>query len=46
MQTRRIADRHERFSVLATSFKWCFVAEWGDLTQIGTAALAARYGAL
>ena len=31
------------FSVLATSFTIVFVAEWGDLTQIGTAALAARY---
>jgi putative Ca2+/H+ antiporter (TMEM165/GDT1 family) len=33
------------FSVLATSFAVVFVAEWGDLTQVGTAALAARYHA-
>jgi putative Ca2+/H+ antiporter (TMEM165/GDT1 family) len=33
------------FSVLATSFAVVFVAEWGDLTQVGTAALAARYQA-
>jgi putative Ca2+/H+ antiporter (TMEM165/GDT1 family) len=33
------------FSVLATSFTVVFVAEWGDLTQIGTVALAARYHA-
>jgi Ca2+/H+ antiporter, TMEM165/GDT1 family len=32
-------------SVLATVFGVVFVAEWGDLTQIGTAALAARYHA-
>jgi len=32
-------------SVLATSFAVVFVAEWGDLTQVGTAALAARYHA-
>jgi putative Ca2+/H+ antiporter (TMEM165/GDT1 family) len=29
----------------ATSFGVVFVAEWGDLTQIGTAGLAARYRA-
>ncbi|WP_394831333.1 TMEM165/GDT1 family protein [Pendulispora rubella] len=28
---------------LATSFGVVFIAEWGDLTQLGTAALAARY---
>jgi putative Ca2+/H+ antiporter (TMEM165/GDT1 family) len=27
----------------AASFGVVFVAEWGDLTQLGTAALAARY---
>ena len=30
-------------SALSTVFAVVFVAEWGDLTQIGTAALAARY---
>jgi Ca2+/H+ antiporter, TMEM165/GDT1 family len=33
------------FSVFATVFTVVFIAEWGDLTQIGTAALAARYHA-
>jgi Ca2+/H+ antiporter, TMEM165/GDT1 family len=33
------------FSVLPTVFTVVFIAEWGDLTQIGTAALAARYHA-
>jgi Ca2+/H+ antiporter, TMEM165/GDT1 family len=28
---------------LATTFGVVFLAEWGDLTQLGTAALAARY---
>ena len=28
----------------ASTFGVVFVAEWGDLTQLGTAALAARYG--
>ena len=32
-------------STLVTVFLVVFVAEWGDLTQIGTAALAARYQA-
>jgi Ca2+/H+ antiporter, TMEM165/GDT1 family len=30
---------------LATTFGIVFVAEWGDLTQVGTAALAAHYRA-
>ena len=30
---------------LGTSFAVVFVAEWGDLTQVGTAALAAHYHA-
>jgi Ca2+/H+ antiporter, TMEM165/GDT1 family len=30
---------------LGTTFGVVFIAEWGDLTQIGTAALAARYRA-
>jgi putative Ca2+/H+ antiporter (TMEM165/GDT1 family) len=29
--------------VMAATFGVIFVAEWGDLTQLGTAALAARY---
>ena len=29
----------------ASVFGVVFIAEWGDLTQLGTAALAARYGA-
>jgi putative Ca2+/H+ antiporter (TMEM165/GDT1 family) len=29
---------------LSSTFGVVFVAEWGDLTQLGTAALAARYG--
>jgi putative Ca2+/H+ antiporter (TMEM165/GDT1 family) len=28
---------------LVATFSLIFVAEWGDLTQLGTAALAARY---
>jgi Ca2+/H+ antiporter, TMEM165/GDT1 family len=31
------------FKVAALAFWVIFAAEWGDLTQIGTAALAARY---
>ena len=30
---------------LATTFGVIFIAEWGDLTQLGTAALEARYHA-
>ena len=37
--------RQDFLSALATVFGVVFVAEWGDLTQIGTAALAARYHA-
>jgi putative Ca2+/H+ antiporter (TMEM165/GDT1 family) len=33
------------FRVLAKAFAVVFIAEWGDLTQIGTAALAVRYAA-
>jgi putative Ca2+/H+ antiporter (TMEM165/GDT1 family) len=29
---------------LGATFGVVFIAEWGDLTQLGTAALAARYG--
>ncbi len=31
------------FRALASTFAVVFIAEWGDLTQLGTAALAARY---
>src|SRR5581483_1514196 len=37
-------DKNAGFGkALWTSFLVIFVAEWGDLTQIGTAALQARY---
>jgi len=44
-ETVRHADRTGRFAAIGTSFVVVFLAEWGDLTQIGTAALAARYHA-
>jgi putative Ca2+/H+ antiporter (TMEM165/GDT1 family) len=31
------------FRAFVSTFSLIFVAEWGDLTQLGTAALAARY---
>jgi putative Ca2+/H+ antiporter (TMEM165/GDT1 family) len=31
------------FRAFASTFGVVFIAEWGDLTQLGTAALAARY---
>lgn len=37
------ADRTSPWRVVATSFTVLFVAEFGDLTQIATANLAARY---
>jgi len=40
------ADRARGFwSALGTTFGVVFIAEWGDLTQIGTAALQAKYHA-
>lgn len=37
-------DKHAGFTkAMWTSFLVIFVAEWGDLTQLGTAALQARY---
>jgi len=32
------------FRAFVSTFGVIFIAEWGDLTQLGTAALAARYG--
>ena len=39
------AARESFWRVTWSSFLVVFIAEWGDLTQIATAALAARYGA-
>ena len=40
------ADQPESFKrAFLKSFLVVFIAEWGDLTQLGTAALAARYRA-
>ena len=44
-ETVRHGDANGRFTAIGTSFVVVFLAEWGDLTQIGTAALAARYHA-
>ncbi|NNN05617.1 MAG: TMEM165/GDT1 family protein [Elusimicrobia bacterium] len=38
------ADHRHFWKTAATSFLVIFAAEWGDLTQLATAALAARYG--
>jgi putative Ca2+/H+ antiporter (TMEM165/GDT1 family) len=40
--SRTTADVHG-FKVVATSFGVLFLAEWGDLSQLLTAGLAARY---
>jgi putative Ca2+/H+ antiporter (TMEM165/GDT1 family) len=40
-----IQEEASRHGVVATAFLVIFVAEWGDLTQILTANLAARYHA-
>jgi Ca2+/H+ antiporter, TMEM165/GDT1 family len=37
------ATRPTFWRATAAAFGVVFVAEWGDLTQLGTAALAARY---
>ena len=42
MPARPTADVHG-FRVVATSFGVLFLAEWGDLSQLLTAGLAARY---
>jgi putative Ca2+/H+ antiporter (TMEM165/GDT1 family) len=41
---REIIIEHGAHRVFATAFVVIFVAEWGDLTQVLTANLAARYG--
>jgi len=38
-------DKLGFWRAMGTTFMVVFIAEWGDLTQIGTAALAARYHA-
>ncbi len=43
--TKRRDFQKSFVNVFATVFAVVFVAEWGDLTQIGTAALAAHYHA-
>jgi putative Ca2+/H+ antiporter (TMEM165/GDT1 family) len=40
-EVEREERRHQR--PMLTAFTVVFVAEWGDLTQLGTAALQARY---
>ncbi len=44
-QAREQAHGADFRGVLWRSFLVVFIAEWGDLTQLGTAALAARYRA-
>ena len=40
-----VSGRRKSFGkVVSTSFVVIFLAEWGDLTQIGTATLVAKYG--
>jgi putative Ca2+/H+ antiporter (TMEM165/GDT1 family) len=41
---RSATEKKGFWRTLWTVFLVVFVAEWGDLTQLGTAALAARYG--
>jgi putative Ca2+/H+ antiporter (TMEM165/GDT1 family) len=42
-ETAAMAASPQTTKILATSFAVVFVAEWGDVTQILTAALAAKY---
>jgi putative Ca2+/H+ antiporter (TMEM165/GDT1 family) len=44
--TRPGEDRTAPWRVAATAFAVIFVAEWGDITQLATANLAARYNPL
>ncbi|MGK5083332.1 TMEM165/GDT1 family protein [Bdellovibrionota bacterium FG-1] len=39
----QISDRTSRWSVVWSSFLVIFVAEWGDLTQLATVGLVARF---
>jgi putative Ca2+/H+ antiporter (TMEM165/GDT1 family) len=41
----KVKDEATFWRATAAVFGVVFVAEWGDLTQLGTAALAARYAA-
>jgi Ca2+/H+ antiporter, TMEM165/GDT1 family len=43
---RQGQDRLSQWRVAGTAFAVIFVAEWGDVTQLATANLAARYDAL
>jgi len=42
-QLQREAQQPRFLSSFASTFSVIFIAEWGDLTQLATAALAARY---
>lgn len=44
LSARASADSTGPWSTVATSFGVVFVAEWGDLTQLTTANLSARFG--
>lgn len=39
-----VSSRRSAFKAVSTSFGILFLAEWGDLSQLLTAGLAARYG--
>ncbi len=41
--TPELSPRAKFFSVVWRSFLVIFIAEWGDMTQLATASLAARY---
>ena len=42
-EVREAAKERSFLGATAAAFGVVFIAEWGDLTQLGTAALAARY---
>jgi putative Ca2+/H+ antiporter (TMEM165/GDT1 family) len=44
--TRQVQDRTSAWRVAGTAFAVIFIAEWGDITQLATANLAARYDPL